>query len=708
MSRGRVFLILGVLAVAAVGTAWLVLRPVKMNVLIVTLDTTRADHLGCYGRAGALTPTLDALAAGGVLFERAYTVAPLTLPAHASLFTGLYPPEHGLRINGQSRLSENIPTLAKILADQGYDTGAFIASFVLDAKFGLNQGFATYGDDLSGAGPADHALHRYRAGNLVVDDALKWLQGHFQQPFLCWVHLYDPHSPYLDHADQFGERFKASPYDGEIAFVDQQVARLRDFLKQRGMDDRTLVVVVGDHGEGLGEHHERRHGKMLYNSTLHVPLIVSLPGKLPAGRRVPDAVSLVDLFPTILETLHQPWPTPISGRSLLAVASGAQLEPRACYGETDEPFHEAGWSPVRSLTTDRWKYIKAPRPELYDLAEDPAELHDLAASDGAELAVLEQRLAEMESRMKPFHDAGVRLSPREQRAMASLGYAAGKNGIVQPLAHQALPDMKDMIEPFNALEDARNLLESGSLDSAVEKLNALVAAAPNYEMAQVILGDALSQAGKFNEAVSQFKKILKHNPESEMAYSHLGDALAAKGHYAEAIQYYQESLKRDPDSDGLQYNLGRALVQSGRVGEAIPHFEAALELDPSFVHAYVELGSAMLREGRPDEAVKHYQSALKYDAQSLQAHANLASVYAGRGQFALAAEHLEHAAMIAPQDANLQYSLGAVLASQGRLKAAAEHLQKSLHLRPDNPPARSLLDQIQGGGRPGLAPSTGP
>ncbi len=698
MSRRRAVGILGLFVLVGVAFAvWGLQRP-KWNVLIVTLDTTRADHLGCYGRTNALTPTLNALAANGVLFEHAYAPAPLTLPSHATMFTGLNPPEHGLRTNGQSRLPDAIPTLAEILKARGYDTGGFVASFVLDSKFGLDRGFSTYGDDMAGAAPADHALHRYRAGNLVSDEALQWLDGHFQKPFLCWVHLYDPHSPYLAHPNLFGDRFKDRPYDAEIAFVDQQLARLQDFLKRRGIADRTLIVVLGDHGEGLGEHQERKHGKMIYNSTLHVPLIVSMPGMLPKGARVSGAVSLVDVFPTILEALRINHKAPGNARSLLAAARGEPQQARLCYSETDEPFHEAGWSPLRSLTTDHWKYIRAPRRELYDLTKDPAELHNLATTQAEQMESLEQQLAKVESQMAPRQESNIELSPREQRALASLGYVANaKTGSATP--HATLPDIKDMMPHFNELDDVHELLEAGSVDAAVERLKTLVVNAPSYEMAQVILGDAYTRQKKYDDAVSQFKSILKRNPESEMAYSHLGDALAAQGKLAEAVTNYREALHRDPNSDGLQYNLGRTLAQMGNVREAIPHFEAALELDPGFANAYVELGSALLREGRADEALENYLTALKYNALSLHAHMNAASVYAARGEFVAAQQHLEKAAKIDPKDANIHYSLGAVLAAQGHPASATKHIQEALRLQPDHPAARELLEKLSGGNR---------
>ncbi|HEY3968843.1 MAG TPA: sulfatase, partial [Planctomycetaceae bacterium] len=294
MTAQRRILWLGLAAgVLALLAFWLWPRH-RANLLLITLDTTRADHLGCYGCSTARTPALDALAAAGMLCDCAYTVAPLTLPAHASLYTGLYPAEHGIRTNARGMLDAAVPTLTEVLARKGYDTAAFVASKVLDSKYGLARGFKTY-NDLAGDDDAAEALVGERNAGSVVDTALEWLKAPRSRPFFCWVHLFDPHSPYLPHTDLFGDEFAERPYDAEIAYVDQQVGRLLEYLKARGLDSQTLVVVVGDHGEGLGEHFERQHGMTLYNATLHVPLIFRYPAQLAPGGRLAANVSMVDV-----------------------------------------------------------------------------------------------------------------------------------------------------------------------------------------------------------------------------------------------------------------------------------------------------------------------------------------------------------------------------------------------------------------------------
>ena len=332
---------------------WLRTPAQPFNLLLITLDTTRADRLGCYGSPHGDTPVLDALADESCLFERAYAPVPLTLPSHASLMTGLYPPEHGLRTNsGQQRLDSDVPVLAERLRKQGYQTGAFLGAFVLDHKFGLDHGFEVYDDHMELArNPfmGDGHEHMVRSGEHVVDAALRWLKGTGRKPFFCWVHLFDPHTPYDPRPELFGERFRDRPYDAGIAYVDRQVDRLLYALRQSGQDSRTIVAVVGDHGESLGEHQERTHGFMLYNSTLHVPLIIRWAGEEAPVRRISTPVSLVDVFPTFEAILSHGKPAPCSGRSLWPACVGQEFPVIAYYSESNHPFEEGERGPGEIL-----------------------------------------------------------------------------------------------------------------------------------------------------------------------------------------------------------------------------------------------------------------------------------------------------------------------------------------------------------------------
>jgi len=371
------------LLAAAGGLAWRRFGPAagRLNVLLITLDTTRADRLGCYGYAAGLTPALDRLAAAGAVFDSARCNVPITLPSHATMMTGLLPPEHDLRVNSRKALPDGVTTLAGIMSTRGYRTAAFVASPVLAAKFGLSRGFRTYDDamPLGEITDADPEVKRRRGDN-VADAATAWLRRNGARPFFCWVHFYDPHYPYSPHKDIFGERFANTPYDAEVAFMDMQVGRVLGCLSDIGESGRTLVIAVGDHGESLGGlHAEPRpcHGYMLYEQTLRVPMIFSMPGRVPSGLRISDPVSLQDLFSTVLVALGIHDQTQGCGRDLTPLFHGGTIPFSPCYAETEFPAN-LGWSPQQVLVDGRWKYVRTPRTELYDLLADPLELTNRA------------------------------------------------------------------------------------------------------------------------------------------------------------------------------------------------------------------------------------------------------------------------------------------------------------------------------------------
>lgn len=583
--RRPLWIVVALLA-CGVPAIWWWFTPPRLNLLIITLDTTRADRLGAWGGPTGLTPVLDDLAAKGVVFERAFAPVPLTLPSHASLFTGLYPPEHGLRLNnGISRLNSEIPVLAEVLQRQGYRTGAFIASFVLDKQFGLDRGFDYYDDNLdAGHGPtaADPHGHRMRIGERVVNSALGWLRSR-RKPFFCWVHLFDPHSPYSPREELFGAAYRERPYDAGIAYVDQQVGRLLDRLRQNGLDDRTLVVVVGDHGESLGEHQERTHGYTVYNATQHVPLIIRLAGADRLAGRIATPVSLVDVLPTLAEAMHLTLPAPCSGRSLVPACRGSDLSVRGCYVESDHPFEEGGAAPLRGLIADHWKYIRSPRPELYDLNADPRELQNLAADKPTELERLDQALRHMETQFQLRDAPTIVMSPHDKRKLVSLGYTSGIT-TTQVDAADNLPDIKDLLPHFNAYSDAQGLMSTGKFQAAATMLKPVVQAAPKYFQAWYNLGVCEQQLG--------------HLPEAEAAF--------------------RQAVEIDGNA-WSQLALSKVYLIRKQPAQAIPHLEAAASLQPDLLEATYLLGDAYRLQGQFDRARQYYQQVVDLDPQNGQA-----------------------------------------------------------------------------------------
>ena len=434
------------LAVACASCATPEKPPRPLGILIVTLDTTRADYLSAYGAGRAFTPHLDRLAAEGVVFEQASTVSPLTLPAHCSLFTGLLPPRHGVRDNAGGRLAADHVTLATTLRARGFATAAFVSSVVVGAGRGLDAGFAVYSDGLATGRPGERGLQR--RADRVVDDAADWLEARGETPFFLWVHLYDPHAPY-DPPEPFRTAYRDDLYAGEIAFADEQLGRLLDVLERRALLNRTAVFVAGDHGESLDDHRESGHGFFIYESVIRVPLIARVPGV--SAQRVTQVVRLTDVMPTILQLIDAP-SARTDGVSLVATMTGVRSpNDLEAYAESLSPAR-FGWSPLRSLRVGRYKLIDAPRPELYDLSVDPGERQDIHARNPAVAARLSRQLAALTREHPSWRDAGQTFKPAPETLaqLAALGYVAGASAA--PIDRdQPLPDPKDRIDEYNRL-----------------------------------------------------------------------------------------------------------------------------------------------------------------------------------------------------------------------------------------------------------------
>jgi arylsulfatase A-like enzyme/tetratricopeptide (TPR) repeat protein len=669
-------------------------RP-SVNVLLITLDTTRADRLGCYGYASARTPALDALASAGVVCERAVTVAPLTLPAHTSLFTGLYPAETGIRSNGRGRLADTIPTLAEVLKRQGYDTGAFISSFVLDAKFGLARGFQKYDDDITASAAGGEHAHRERDGAAVVDAALEWLGARPAKPFFCWVHLFDPHAPYLSHADLFADEFADRPYDAEIAYVDRQVARLVDFLKTNGLDSRTLVVVVGDHGEGLREHQEPKHGMTLYETVLHVPLILRQTGALPFGLRIPDCISLVDVSPTILDLARIKDPRTTTGQSFSSQLRGGTPTASICYAATDEPFLNNGWSSLRSVRNGSWKYIRTTKPELYDLAADPTELNNLADAQPEKLQEMEIQLSDLEARLVLQSTAKVQLRPHEKRALESLGYLGGKTPEKTKGTGQELADVKDML-PFEMLvDDAADEIARGQFEPSVTRLSEIVQRYPGYSKANCFLATALRRQRQYDEAAETLQRFLKVSPNAVEAHYGLATVFLEEGRDEMAAAELQRILEIDPEYADAHYELGLMDMRQGNSDAALDRFDAVLDIDHCNGAAYAERATLLVGMGRIRDALADYDQALKYSPSSPTLHHNLGIVLQGAERHEEALTHLRRAVELDPNRADFQYSLGAILMDQGQFSLAVAPLAKAIELDPGLTQAQIRLEQAR-------------
>jgi arylsulfatase A-like enzyme/Flp pilus assembly protein TadD len=625
--------------------------PANQNLVLVTLDTVRADHLGAYGYAAAETPWLDRLAREGVRFAQVSSQVPLTLPSHATMLSGLLPPHHGLRMNGIGTFPEAPATLATLLQGAGYRTGAFVGAFVLDRRFGLGRGFDLYDDEILRDPGAGTVLEAERPGREVMDRALAWLGQDTSagaKPFFLWIHLYDAHAPYVPPSP-WRERHAKSPYDGEIAAVDEQVGRLLQELERRGLNDRTVVAVAADHGEGLGEHGEQTHGLLLYEPTLRVPLLLRGPG-LAAGTVVKTPVRLVDLAPTLAGLLGRPLPPPagreLDGRDLSpALRGGQEPGPVDVYAETRYPA-TFGWSPLASLRRRDLKYIAGARPELYDLARDPGESQDLAARSDS-VQGFAARLAEIE--------AGAVEAPRsapdaETRArLASLGYAAGSAPPPPPRRDPAAgPSPREMVDLFQRFERAHNQLKDGEVEPALASLEQLVAA----------------------------------DPRNPVFRGELARAFRDRGEMGRAVPLFRQAAADAPDDPEAWYNLAAALQAAGEAGEARQALERALHLDPARPEAHNTLALALLAEQKPEEALRELQAAVVLDARDATALNNLGNVLRGLGRLDEAEQAYRRSTAVAPRYAEPLNGLGTLEVERDRPAAALSLFDRALALAP--------------------------
>jgi choline-sulfatase len=666
-----------VLAVGCGGSS----RP--RNVLIVTLDTLRADRVGSYGYKGAQTPVLDALAARGARFTAATTTTPLTLSAHTSLFTGTWPTTHGVRDNTGFYVDERVQLLAETVKAQGYRTGGFVGAFVLDARWGIAQGFDTYFDefDLSeDVGPGLDAIQR--RGSDVVDQALTWLAQPSEQPFFGWVHLYDPHTPY-DPPAEFASRFPATrdgAYDAEVAYTDAQVGRLLAALDAAGRRDDTLLVVLADHGEQLGEHREQSHGFFVYDASVQIPLIMAGPGIEP--RVVSDQVRIVDVLPTVLDLVGVAAPTGVQGASLRPALSGQRQELLA-FSETWYPRFHYGWSELQAVRDGAYKFILAPTRELYDVTKDPGELTNLATTDQARADRMERALRALVADTSRA-DAAKGPQPVDAAAeqkLRALGYVGSTSA--RHLEDRPRRDPKDTIELFNLLQLAGSDSEAGRYDDATAKVQQALAADPEMLEGYTRLGNIYSKAGRHGDAVTAYRRALALDPGHLMSTYNLALSYRAAGKIDEAIVGFERTQQLDPRSGRAHFQLGDIYMQRGDPAKALAVLQAGLNLEVDRPPFLVKLGEAHLELKQYAEAEKALQEAVTLRADVPRGQYNLALVAEQRGNAAGARAAYEAETAANPKNYGAQFNLAKLLLKDGRLPEATTRFRAAVEARPE-------------------------
>ncbi len=669
-------------------------RASSLNVVVVTLDTTRADRLGCYGFKGIDTPNLDALARESVVFENETATVPLTLPSHTSIFTGLVPPHHGVRDNGGFVLAEDKTTLAERLKAAGYATGAFVAAWVLEGRWGLNQGFDHYGDQFE--------LSKYKVvslgtvqkpGDEVMDETLAWLAGVKSQKFFAWVHLYDPHTPY-EPPEPFKSRYPGQPYLGEIAYTDKVVGRLLDWLRDNQVLGRTVVVVTADHGESLGEHGEASHSYFIYDSTTRVPLIVRTPWGLKG--RVRTQTSAVDIFPTLLDLVGLAPEPDIDGKSAARLLFDPEAkDPRVAYSETYFPRYHFGWQHLRSLRDGSFHFVEAPTPELYDLAHDPGESTNIYKANS-------RRGEAMREQLTALAGGGVQKAPEKQKLdpdtlqrLAALGYVGN---VVDVDPEATLPDPKDKLPIFQLMNAAKADAQDDKTEEAVAKMRKAIALDPGIVDAHLTLGTWLGKLNRPDEAIAEYKQALALKPDNDLAMLNLAYVYRGRGQFEAALEGYRAVLRLDPKNTQARYQLATLYLDLGRRADAVAEFKATVEKNPDLGAAWNSLGALAFVSGDLVEADRLVRRGLELEKRVRFGAYNLARIAEARGERAQAEQLYRRELEIYPDHGKARFNLAQLLRERGDRAAYLAELRTALEKSPEfGPPyfflAREELEQ---------------
>jgi choline-sulfatase len=618
-------------------------KPLPPNVILITLDTTRADRMGFLGSKRGLTPHLDALARESVVFTHAYSQVPLTTASHATILTGTYPQFH--QVNDFAvPLAEDLPYAPYIFRGNGYYTAAFIGSLVLDPETrsapGFERGFDTYDAGFHRRRQDEDRYHSIeRRGGEVVAHALPWLNAHKKGPFFIWVHLYDAHDPY-DPPEPYKTKYAAEPYDGEIAYVDSAVGKLLDQLRALGLYDGALIAVMADHGEALGQHGETTHGIFLYDETIHVPLLFKLPREQSAGSRVDTRAGLVDVLPTILQSVGIGIPAQVQGEPLLSIlqtpgsksaaTTKTMAQDRPAYSESDYPHRTFGWSSLRSLRTGKYLFVEAPTKELYDQSADPNAEHNLSATSSAVANTLDGQLEAFRQKTSTAKEAPkVAADPGLQERLNALGYVAtDSSSASMPGIKETGADPKQKVEVVNLLHHAEMAREDNRFAEAVPLLEQVIALEPNLPITYLQLGTSLTALKQYDKAVPVLRKAVDMRPDLTVPRYQLGSALFETADFAGAATQFETAVARSPNWPEAHLSLATAYAREDRLTDAIPEYAKVIELRPNHYSAHLLLGRAQELTGNPADAIPNLLRAVELMPKSPEPHRFLADAYA--------------------------------------------------------------------------------
>lgn len=656
-----------------------------MNLLVVTVDTTRADHIGCYGHPRAMTPNIDRLASSGARFDAAFTSVPVTLPSHSTIFTGTYPMFHGVRDNGVFVLADRNLTLAEILSEAGYSTAAAVGSFPVTAKFGLDQGFDFYDDRVAQLGqdqfgeqslPKARLYFDERPAGLVNEAILPWLRQHGEEPFFVWAHYFDPHQPF-EPPPPYDQLFVSDPYLGEIAYADECLGVLLDELEELGVADRTVVVLVGDHGEGLGDHNESTHSVLAYNSTVRVPLVVRVPGGPQSV--VGSRVGTVDIVSTVLDILGVEIPDAVQGTSRAPDVLGTGATPAGVlYAETLSPRISQGWGELRVLFDGDLKYIFGPRPELFDIAEDPNEYRNLVEERPGVAEKLKDDLDRfVQLNAADELETAVEMDAATRQQLAALGYlhtiSGGDVEIDERLRGDGDPP-QDRVGDINNLSLAKQLLFSHRSLAGLKVAEDLLRGNPSNQAYLELVATANLQLGRFDEALAALRKMegyVQDGGVTRRLMLQVGTVFLFQGDAETALDMADRAIaiEATPDAFFLQ---AMAYSKLGQGADEIAALEAALAVDPDYATARVNLAIRQVASGDRDAARMNFEKAVRSQPYDPRAAFNYGAFLFESGELEGAADRFHRAVTLSPLYLRAQLALAAVSADLGRWEKVRE------------------------------------
>lgn len=685
-------------------------RGENLDILLVTLDTVRPDHLGCYGSPVARTPTLDSLASGGVRFVHACAAVPLTLPSHTTMLAGRSAARHTVHTNGTRVVAPEESLLAEILHDGGFRTAAFVSALVLQRRFGLDQGFDLYDDSVHRIHTEIPVFVSERPANETTDAALAWLDGlDGRRNFFAWVHYYDAHAEYVP-PPPYDRLFADSPYDGEIAFMDAELGRLIQGLRAQGRWENTLLVVASDHGEGLKDHGETSHGILLYDSTVRVALLVSHPsarasgegGRRWRGRVVEDPVRLVDIAPTILELAGAPAPETMEGASLVPLVTGEGAAPTgSVYADAFPSWEDYGWARLFTLRDRQWKYLHGAREELYDLENDPRELHDLAAAEPERVARFRRELEGYLERAaaEATQPSATAIDAATLQRLQSLGYvgsgaAPPDTGVVRLEDDESRRDPTVMIRYHEeSMLPAMWALHLGRYDEATRYFRAFLEADPGNRQGLNGLAACEIARGDLAEARRLLERVVRENPQWQRPFKTLAEVLQRQGEIEPGIDCLRRAIALIPTDPEAHYGLGTFLKEKGDLEGAIAELQTAVDYDPGLLQAQYNLGLVLVRRGTPDLALRHFRAALESGPDHVPSMLELAELYITLGPASRAIPLLERALPLASpgEQASILANLGNARARLEDHEAAAAAFARALALDPGDAHTHYML-----------------